>query len=303
MDNMTAKVSCFARAYHYKKNRVHIFKDSAAELLLGNEYEQIAENMINGISFFLPGFEGTKEEGLRLIVDNQLSPSVLGRSAFCEKMLETEKEHGCKQYIIFASGYDTYSLRNEDKALSVFELDLPELIADKMDRIKKIGHRTDAVFVPCNLAEKTWKEKLLQSGYIPTQKSFGSLLGISYYLGKGEFKSLLQTVSELMVEDSVICFDYPSEEESRESKTNRLLAMGAGEQMKAMYSDLEIEELLSRCGFEITTYLNHDELSKQYFSAYNHDNKAYAMKAPVGVGYILAKRKTTCRNKLPVGNK
>lgn len=34
MDNMTAKVSCFARAYHYNNNQVHIFKDSFAELLL-----------------------------------------------------------------------------------------------------------------------------------------------------------------------------------------------------------------------------------------------------------------------------
>ena len=38
MDNMTAKVSCFARAYHYNNNQVHIFKDSFAELLLGDEF-------------------------------------------------------------------------------------------------------------------------------------------------------------------------------------------------------------------------------------------------------------------------
>lgn len=187
MDNMTAKVSCFARAYHYNNNQVHIFEDNSAELLLGDEYEQIAQNMINGIPFFLPGFAGTREEGLRRIVDKQLSPSVLGRSAFCEKKLEKEKGLGCKQYIIFASGYDTYSLRNADKSLSVFEMDLPELLTDKIERIKRTGIKTDAVFVPCNLAEMTWKEKLLQAGYIATQKSFGSLLGISYYLSKVQF--------------------------------------------------------------------------------------------------------------------
>lgn len=292
MDNMTAKVSCFARAYHYNNNQVHIFKDSFAELLLGDEYEQIAQNMINGICFFLPGFAGTKEEGLRLIVDKQLSPSVLGRSAFCEKMLEKEKGLGCKQYIIFASGYDTYSLRNQDKAFSVFEMDLPELLTDKIERIKRTGIKTDSVFVPCNLEEITWKEKLLQAGYMSTQKSFGSLLGISYYLSKEEFKSFLQTVSELMVDGSVICFDYPSEDESRETKTNKMLAMGAGEQMKAMYSDLELEELLLSCGFKIAIHLNHDEMTRQYFSYYNNYNSEYSMKAPIGVGYVLAERKT-----------
>lgn len=29
MDNMTAKVSCFARAYHHKNNSVHIFDEGA----------------------------------------------------------------------------------------------------------------------------------------------------------------------------------------------------------------------------------------------------------------------------------
>lgn len=268
MDNMTAKVSCFARAYHYKNNRIHIFKDSAAKLLLGSDYEQIALNMMNGISFFLPGFTGTEEEGLRLIVDKQLSPSVLGRSAFCEKMLEKEK------------------------GLSVFELDLPKLLTDKIERIKRIGIKTASVFVPCNLAEMTWKEKLLQAGYLSTQKSFGSLLGISYYLSKEEFQYLLQTVSGLMVDGSVICFDYPSEDESRESKINQVLAMGAGEQMKVRYSDLELEELLSSCGFKTTIHLNHAELTKQYFSDYNNYNSEYSMEAPIGVGYVLAERKT-----------
>lgn len=191
--------------------------------------------MMEGIPFFLLGFAGTREEGLRLIADKQLSPSVLGRSAFCEKMLEKEKSLGCEQYVIFASGYDTYSLRNTDKALSVFELDLPEMLADKSERIKRIGAKTGSVFVPC--------------------------------------------------------FDYPCEEESKETKTNQMLAMGAGEQMKAKYSDLELKELLLNCGFEITVHLNDDQMTRQFFSDYNHCNGEYAMKAPVGVGYVLAGRK------------
>lgn len=31
MDNMTAKVSCFARAYHYNNNSIRIFTDDIAE--------------------------------------------------------------------------------------------------------------------------------------------------------------------------------------------------------------------------------------------------------------------------------
>ena len=82
MDNMTAKVSCFARAYHYKNNSIRIFTDDIAEKLLGEDYNQIAKSMSDGIDFFCPGFEGTREEGLRLIPDRQLSPSVLDKYGF-----------------------------------------------------------------------------------------------------------------------------------------------------------------------------------------------------------------------------
>ena len=54
--------------------------------------------MSDGIDFFCPGFEGTREEGLRLILDRQLSPSVLGRSVFCESKLAYAIANGCFSY-------------------------------------------------------------------------------------------------------------------------------------------------------------------------------------------------------------
>ena len=219
MENITAKVSCFARAYHYKNSTSPIFADTAAEALLGPDYDRIAESMTQGVGFFLPGFNGSPEEGLRLIVDRQLSPSVLGRSAYCERMLENETRLGCRQYVIFASGYDTFAIRNGNAALSVYELDLPEVLADKEQRIENAGLTSRAIYVPCDLSDSSWKDQLINSGYRHDQKSFGSLLGISYYLGKDEFRSLLATWGGMICEGSAICFDYQSREESPETVT------------------------------------------------------------------------------------
>ena len=97
MENATAKMSCFARAYHTENNSIRVFADTAARRLLGEEYDAIAQSIREGIGYFLPAFRGSAEEGLRLIVDNQLSPSVLGRSAFCEKTLQNERRLGCRQ--------------------------------------------------------------------------------------------------------------------------------------------------------------------------------------------------------------
>ena len=291
MENITAKVSCFARAYHYKNSASPIFADTAAEALLGQDYDRIAESMTQGVGFFLPGFNGSPEEGLRLIVGRQLSPSVLGRSAYCERMLENETRLGCRQYVIFASGYDTFAIRNSNSALSVYEIDLPEVLADKQRRIEKAGLESRVVYVPCDLSETSWKDQLTDSGYRQDQKSLGSLLGISYYLSKNEFRSLLAIWSSMTCEGSAICFDYQSREESPETATNQALAQGAGEQMKAQYDAQEMEALLEECGFLVYEHLNHSEMTNQYFSDYNQRNPEHSMKAPMGVCYVLAVRK------------
>ena len=50
MDNMTALVSCFARAYHYKNSERPVFADSVAEkLLTAEEYAAISRKMAQGI--------------------------------------------------------------------------------------------------------------------------------------------------------------------------------------------------------------------------------------------------------------
>lgn len=288
MDNMTAKVSCFARAYHYKNNSIRIFKDDIAEKLLGEDYNQIAKSMSDGIDFFCPGFEGTREEGLRLILDRQLSPSVLGRSVFCESKLAYAIANGCKQYLVFAAGYDTYALRNKDSAIKVYELDYPELLKDKAERIKKANLKASAVNVPCDLADLEWKNELLTVGYDKDKKAFGSLLGISYYLKKVDFEQLVMSISEIMSEDSVICFDYPSVDESAETRKTQMLASEAGEQMKAVYSYKEIGMILDKHGFKIEEHLDENDMTYRYFREYNQANPMHQMNALVGVGYVNA---------------
>lgn len=285
MENLTAMVSCFARAYHFKNNRTHIFADPAAESLLGDDYALIARSMTQGLGFFLPDFDGSPEEGLRLIVDRQLSPSVLGRSAFCEDAL---RRSGCGQYVIFASGYDTFALRNT--APTVYELDLPELISDKIRRINAVGLHSSAVFVPCDLSNGTWQQALPDKGFCAQEASFGSLLGISYYLTKNEFATLLHSVGDIMTAGSSICLDFPCKADSEQTRINRTLAEGAGEAMKAQYSLPEMQSLLSDCGFKVEQYLDHTAMTERYFTEYNRQVPQHPMTAPAGVGYLLAVR-------------
>ena len=290
MDNMTAKVSLFARGYHYENNRTHIFADTVAKQLLGSDYDQIALNMSQGIGFFMPDFKGSADEGLRLIVDKQLSPSVLARSAFCEEILKGEREEGCNQYVIFASGYDTYAIRNTDQSMAVYELDLPDMIADKRTKVEKAGLGSGAVYVPCNLSDHAWKERLFESGFDSEKRVFCSLLGISYYLDKNEFKMLIDSISGITQENLGICLDFPANDGAKEVGINKSLARGAGEQMRAEYTSGEMESILLDRGFTICEHLDSERITDRYFTDYNKNNPINHMSAPRGVEYLYARK-------------
>ena len=190
MDNMTALVSAFARAYHYINNDTRVFSDPFAEkMLTDEEYSAISQNMSRGISFFAPEFHGTPEEALRYIVDHQLAPSVLARSAFCERAIGNAVRSGCGQVVLYACGYDTFSLRNQHKGLKIYELDRPEMIEDKLRRIKQTGARPSCrvEYIGCDLSQPSWKEELFNRGFDCSKPSFGSLLGIVQGLGMQAF--------------------------------------------------------------------------------------------------------------------
>lgn len=291
MDNMTALVSTFARAYHYRNNHIHIFADPLAEkMLTEEEYTAISENMSQGISYFVPSFQGSREEALRFIVERQLAPSVLARSAFCERAISNAVMLGCRQIVIFACGYDSFPLRTRDERLLIFELDRPEMIADRQFRIRQHGLEPvcQQVCIGCDLALSGWKDDLMNAGFDAEKQFFESLLGISYYLSKAEFRNLLTEISSISCAGSSICFDYPQSADGTESRRNRELAESAGEAMKAKYTFDELEALLSKAGFSIYEHVNANEATKAFFQEYNHSNIEHSMAAPAGVGYCLA---------------
>ena len=119
--SLTALISAFSRAYHALNNEVTIFNDSLArDLLTDEEFNQIAKNMSNGIGFFNPSFVGEPEQALRWVVDNQLSPSPLGRAAFAEKSLEWAVRTGTEQYLSWGAGYVTFASRQPSEPVFLY---------------------------------------------------------------------------------------------------------------------------------------------------------------------------------------
>lgn len=287
--NMAALVSLFARAYHQKNKDIKIFDDLlSTKLITEKEYEMIGLNMSQGISFFNPTFKGSEEEALKWIVDHQLSPSVLVRSVFCKEAIEEMKEKGCQQYLDFASGYDSFAYYYQNQ-MHVFEIDKKEVIEDKRQRCKDVDIE-NIQFLSIDLSQDNWINTLLQSDYQEDQLSISSMLGLSYYLTKDEFKKMLKQLSKYLLKGSHLVFDYPSIQESKETKINEMLAKEADESMKAKYSFAELKEILNQCHLTIIQHENHQTVTEKYISNYNVYYKDDPIKAPEGVCYCVVEK-------------
>lgn len=247
--NMTALVSLFARAYHQKNKDIKIFDDLlSTKLITEKEYEMFGLNMSQGISFFNPTFKGSEEEALKWIVDHQLSPSVLVRSAFCKEAIE-DKRQRCK------------------------DVDIENI-----------------QFLSIDLSQENWINTLLQGDYQEDQLSISSMLRLSYYLTKDEFKKMLKQLSKYLLKGSRLVFDYPSIQESKETKINEMLAKEADESMKAKYSFAELKEILNQCHLTIIQHENHQTVTEKYISNYNAYYKDDPIKAPEGVCYCVVEK-------------
>lgn len=288
--NMTALVSAFVRCYHYKNSKIKIYSDKYSEFVISkDEYNNILTNMSEGIKFFNPTFIGTKDEAIKWIVNNQIGPSVLGRSAFNKKSLETAIKIGCKQYLVFASGYDTSTINQNIKC---FEIDKEDIIKDKIKRLNNNHIDTNnIVFISADFTNDNWVNSVMKSSYDQREVSFNSLLGISYYLTKAEFENMIKQLANITCEGSSILFDFQTNEESKETKINEQLALESKEEMKAKYTYQEMEKILEKYNIKIFEYLNNEEMTNKYFYNYNTLNPTCKIDAPKGIGYILAVKK------------
>lgn len=277
--SLTSLVSAFGRAFHSKYDTPKIFDDFIANRLISEEeFSAISNNMINGIQFFNSEigqqFKDNPAEILKWITQIQLSPVSLARSAYCEKVLLNEKMLGVKQYVILGAGLDTFCFRYPalENSLNVFEIDHPATQEMKKKRLEaaELKIPSNLHFVSTDFTAKFSYEYLSNKGF-ENQKTYFSLLGVSYYLTEEENESLLHKLFANVPSGSSIVFDYADEnlfvEKGKFDRVENMVKMAAasGEPMKACFSYQKIEKLLERCGLLIYEHLSPTRIQALFF--------------------------------------
>jgi len=281
--SITSLISAFGRAYHHLYDTPIIFDDFIAPKLLSQqEFEAVKINMVQGIAFFNAELgeqlKDQPDEILKWITQTQLSPTPLARAAFCENVLFHEISLGANQYVILGAGMDTFAFRHPqlEKSLTIYEVDFPATQEFKIKKLKEAGFTVPAnlQFISADFTKNNSADYLLKYN-IKREKTFFSLLGVSYYLAKDELKQLLVNLFQDMPEGSSIVFDYADERLFTEQGiSNRVenmvkLAMSSGEPMKSCFAYEEMETLLQEAGLLIYEHLTPEEIQMQFFKGRN----------------------------------
>lgn len=240
MENLTAKMCLFVKAYHSENSNIKIYFEKNAKI---KDYDTIYNNLKTGINFFDNKYQGN--DPVKHVVNRYLAPTILARSAFNERCLNSEIRLGLKQYVLLASGYDLSSLKYNNM-LKIFELDKESVLVDKENLLKKNNIDIKNINYVKSDLRKDFENDLLSSGFNPKLKSHISLLEISYYLSKKEFASVINKISNIMCSGSSLVIDYPNE---RYESKNKILALGAGEEMQSKYSYKDIQKLLRKMAY------------------------------------------------------
>lgn len=276
-ESVTAKICAFVRAWHSNKSRKKIYDDYLAYDMLGKEeYDSIFELISGG----LDGSQSFSREDTELIISEYFAPIPLSRIHFNESRLaDFARENGKIQYVICGAGSDTFSFRNDNENIEVFEIDHPDTQRYKLEKINELEWKIkkNVHFVSVDFEKERMCDKLIAAGFDPSKKTFFSILGVSYYLTLDVFTDTLKQMTEIAALGSVLVFDYPIKTGAFPRRVTRLelITQQLGEVMRGGYDYEEVSRALYSLGFQIDTYMPPEKVQKEYFDGREDGLKAF----------------------------
>ena len=276
-ESVTAKICAFVRAWHSNRSRQKIYDDYLAYDMLGKEeYDSIYELISSG----LDGSQKFSREDTEQIITEYFAPIPLSRIHFSESRLaDFARENGNVQYVICGAGSDTFSFRNDNDDIEIFEIDHPDTQRYKLEKIRELewNIRSNVHFVPVDFEKERMRDKLLEAGFDPAKKTFFSILGVTYYLTLDVFTDTLGQMAELSALGSGLVFDYPIKTGAFPRRVERLEKMteALGEVMRGGYDYNEVSRALYSLGFQIDAYMPPEKVQREYFDGRQDDLKAF----------------------------
>jgi len=210
-----------------------------------------------------------------------LGNSIRARVRYFDDFIKTAIEGGLEQLIILGAGYDTRAYRIEGikGKVMVFEVDRPETLKAKMEKIKEIfGSLPDhVVYVPVDFRVERLGQRLTDCGYNKSLKTLFVMEGLIMYLPVEAVDDILAYVIENSGKGSKILFDYFPDSVIKGTceagRNMREYAEMAGEPLQFSISEGTMESFLAKRGFSQIQNVASEDYKKAYFHGVN-ENRA-----------------------------
>jgi methyltransferase (TIGR00027 family) len=179
--------------------------------------------------------ERTKLAAARICAD--FPPGAMNvriRTRYFDDRLEQAIASGCRQIVILGAGLDTRAFRKQAPGVVYFEIDDPNTLSFKQERLEAAGYRASDVFIPGNYVEQGVLPLLEANGFDRGKPAFFIWEGNTMYLSKEMNLNVLAELRDALRAFS-IAFDYMSQqvindatgEEDITKVVERVAAMGA----------------------------------------------------------------------------
>ena len=200
--------------------------------------------------------------------------SVVARVRYFDDVIKLSAQEGLEQLVIMGAGYDTRAYRIEElEKVHVFEVDHPDTIEVKKDKIKEIFGIIPAhvTYVPADLEVEKLDPRLAESGYDKTKKTLFAMEGLIYYLPPEAVDELLSFIVHSSGEKSAVVFDYgrvKPDTTAHKDNNGYKFAKKRGEPVKSSINE-PIEKFLSERGFYKIQNMESEDYKKAYFHGKN----------------------------------
>ncbi len=222
------------------------------------------------------------------VIFRGVANSIAARVRYFDEFVEKCIIEGLEQLVILGAGYDTraYRLEGIKENVKVFEIDHPSTQRVKIEKLKEIfgSIPVHVEYVPADLENQNFGEKLFKSGYDASKKTLFLMEGLTLYITPETVDDILLFIVGNSDNGSAVIFDYasltPNIDENRDKKISENLIKFMKESGEAMKFGLEegtAEKFLSRRGFSNIVDVTSDDYKKAYFHGKNKDREIFSL--------------------------
>jgi methyltransferase (TIGR00027 family) len=167
-----------------------LYRDPIVHLFLNERTRAASERIAAG---FPPGRKGVKL-----------------RTRYFDDHLDTQLGNGCRQVVILGAGLDTRGVRKQAPGVTYFEIDDPDIISFKRERLAEAGVEAPIVFVAGNYVTDGLLRLLDANGFDFDLPTYVIWEGNTMYLNR---PAVLDVLNDLRssVGELAISFDYLTE--------------------------------------------------------------------------------------------